>query len=122
MSTDNVTYQDISTISGGTLGEIRPEQRDGALKGAQILAKSLHLEGVDVVFGYPGGANLEIFDVLRDYDIRCVRVEHEQGLHMLHRVTPGPAARSVSAWPPSGPGATMRNSMGHAQIHELAPK
>jgi len=59
MSTDNVTYQDISTISGGTLGDIKPEQREGALKGAQILAKSLQLEGVDIVFGYPGGANLE---------------------------------------------------------------
>jgi len=79
MSTDNVTYQDISTISGGTLGDIMPEQRDGALRGAEILVRSLQLEGVDVVFGYPGGANLEIFDVLRNHGIHCVRVEHEQG-------------------------------------------
>jgi acetolactate synthase-1/2/3 large subunit len=79
MSIDNVTYQDIATISGGNLADIKPEQRAGALRGAEILARSLQLEGVDVVFGYPGGANLEIFDVLRNHDIRCVRVEHEQG-------------------------------------------
>ena len=75
MSIDNVTYQDVATISGGKLSDIKQEQRDSALKGAQILARSLQLEGVDVVFGYPGGANLEIFDVLRDFGIRCVRVE-----------------------------------------------
>lgn len=58
MSTDNITYQDTSTISGGKLADIRPEQRSMALKGAQILARSLQLEGVDVVFGYPGATNL----------------------------------------------------------------
>ena len=79
MSIDNVTYQDVATISGGKLSDIKPEQRKGALRGAEILARSLKLEGVDVVFGYPGGANLEIFDVLSNHGIRCVRVEHEQG-------------------------------------------
>ena len=58
MSIDNVTYQDVATISGGKLSDIKPEQREGALKGAQILARSLQLEGVDVVFGYPGATNL----------------------------------------------------------------
>jgi len=79
MSADNVTYLDVATISGGRLSDIKSEQRATALKGAELLAKSLQFEGVDVVFGYPGGANLEIFDVLRNYGIRCIRVEHEQG-------------------------------------------
>jgi len=61
---DNLTYPDVSTITDGKLADIRPEQRAGALKGAQILAQCLRLEGVEVVFGYPGGANLEIMDVL----------------------------------------------------------
>jgi acetolactate synthase-1/2/3 large subunit len=106
VSIDNVTYQDISTISGGKLGDIKPEQRESALKGAQILAKSLQLEGVDVVFGYPGGANLEIFDVLRDYGIRCVRVEHEQGAAHAAQGYARASGKVGVCLATSGPGAT----------------
>ena len=62
MSIDNVTYQDVGTATGVPLQNIPIEQLVGALKGAQILVRCLRLEGVDVVFGYPGGANLEILD------------------------------------------------------------
>jgi acetolactate synthase-1/2/3 large subunit len=106
MSIDNVTYQDIATISGGNLSDIKPEQRDGALKGAQILARSLQLEGVDVVFGYPGGANLEIFDVLRDYGIRCIRVEHEQGAAHAAQGYARASGKVGVCLATSGPGAT----------------
>jgi len=106
MSIDNVTYQDIATISGGRLSDIRPEQRDGALRGAQILARSLQLEGVDVVFGYPGGANLEIFDVLREYDIRCIRVEHEQGAAHAAQGFARASGKVGVCLATSGPGAT----------------
>ncbi|HEV8712287.1 MAG TPA: biosynthetic-type acetolactate synthase large subunit [Candidatus Binatia bacterium] len=78
-SVDHVTYEDVPTILGAPLSEINAEDRAHALRGAQILAQCLRLEGVEVLFGYPGGANLEIFDVLQDYGIRCIRVEHEQG-------------------------------------------
>jgi acetolactate synthase-1/2/3 large subunit len=106
MSTDNVTYRDISTISGGTLSDIRPEQRDGALRGAELLVKSLQLEGVEVVFGYPGGANLEIFDVLRDFGIRCVRVEHEQGAAHAAQGYARASGKVGVCLATSGPGAT----------------
>jgi len=106
MSTDNVTYQDISTISGGTLSDIKPDQREGALRGASILAKSLQLEGVDVVFGYPGGANLEIFDVLRDHGIRCIRVEHEQGAAHAAQGYARASGKVGVCLATSGPGAT----------------
>jgi acetolactate synthase-1/2/3 large subunit len=106
MSIDNVTYQDIATISGGKLSDIKPEQRDGALRGAEILARSLQLEGVDVVFGYPGGANLEIFDVLRDYNIRCVRVEHEQGAAHAAQGYARASGKVGVCLATSGPGAT----------------
>ncbi len=103
---DNVTYQNVGTISGGTLNDIKPEQRSNALRGAQLLAKALQAEGIDVLFGYPGGANLEIFDVLREFDIRCIRTEHEQGaVHAAQgyaRVT-GKAGVCLAT---SGPGAT----------------
>ncbi len=47
--------------------------------GAQILVDSLISEGVEVIFGYPGGVLLGIFDVLFDTDIRFVLTRHEQG-------------------------------------------
>ena len=76
---DNVTYQNVGTVSGGLLTDIKAEQRSHAQRGAQILAAALIAEGVDTLFGYPGGANLEILDVLPEFGIRCIRVEHEQG-------------------------------------------
>lgn len=49
------------------------------LKGADILMHCLQKEGVDVVFGYPGGAVLPIYDALYDSPIRHILVRHEQG-------------------------------------------
>ncbi len=47
-------------------------------KGAEILIDALKSEGVEVIFGYPGGAVLPLFDALYDADIRFVLVRHEQ--------------------------------------------
>ena len=47
--------------------------------GAQILIESLMKEGVDTIFGYPGGAVLNIYDELLNYQIKHVLVRHEQG-------------------------------------------
>ena len=47
--------------------------------GAAILWDVLEQEGVDVVFGYPGGAILPVYDALLDARIRHVLVRHEQG-------------------------------------------
>ena len=103
---DNVTYQDISTFTGGQLSDIRPDQRKHALRGAQLLARSLQLENVDILFGYPGGANLEIFDVLDQYGILCVRTEHEQGaIHAAQGYARATGKVGVCL-ATSGPGAT----------------
>ncbi|HEY7840010.1 MAG TPA: biosynthetic-type acetolactate synthase large subunit [Gammaproteobacteria bacterium] len=79
LDADNVTYGDVAGLAGGPLSAIREQDRTLARRGAQILGAALRAEGVQTLFGYPGGANLEIFDVLHEFDIRCVRVEHEQG-------------------------------------------
>ena len=50
-----------------------------ALTGAQILWECLVREGVEVVFGYPGGAILPACDAILDYPIRHILVRHEQG-------------------------------------------
>jgi acetolactate synthase-1/2/3 large subunit len=76
------------------------------LTGAQIVIESLIAEGVDVVFGYPGGAILPTYDALLDSKIKHVLVRHEQGAtHMAEgyaRVSGRPGVVIVT----SGPGAT----------------
>lgn len=49
------------------------------LNGAHILIKALEDQGVDTIFGYPGGAVLEIYDALKESSIRHVLVRNEQG-------------------------------------------
>jgi acetolactate synthase-1/2/3 large subunit len=76
------------------------------LTGAQIVIESLLQEGVDTIFGYPGGAILPTYDALLDSKIRHVLVRHEQGAtHMAEgyaRVSGRPGVVLVT----SGPGAT----------------
>ncbi len=49
------------------------------LTGAQILMKVLQEEGVDTVFGFPGGVVIDIFDEMARTDIKHILVRHEQG-------------------------------------------
>ncbi len=49
------------------------------LTGAQIMIKVLKEEGVDSIFGYPGGAVIDIYDELAKSEIRHILVRHEQG-------------------------------------------
>ncbi len=49
------------------------------LTGAQILMEVLKEEEVATIFGYPGGAVIDIYDALAETDIRHVLVRHEQG-------------------------------------------
>ncbi len=49
------------------------------LTGAQILMEILKEEGVDTIFGFPGGAVIDIYDELIKTDIRHILVRHEQG-------------------------------------------
>ena len=49
------------------------------LSGAKILLNALKAEGVDTVFGYPGGMTIDIYDEMRHTDIRHILVRHEQG-------------------------------------------
>jgi acetolactate synthase-1/2/3 large subunit len=49
------------------------------MTGAQILIECLKREGVNIMFGYPGGAVLPIFDRLYDSNIKFILTRHEQG-------------------------------------------
>ncbi|MBI4358532.1 MAG: biosynthetic-type acetolactate synthase large subunit [Candidatus Omnitrophica bacterium] len=76
------------------------------LTGAQILIESLKQEGVEYVFGLPGGAILPTFDALYDSGLKLILVRHEQGAsHMADgfgRATGRPGVCMVT----SGPAAT----------------
>jgi glyoxylate carboligase len=48
------------------------------MKGAQILIESLKREGVQIMFGYPGGAVLPIFDQLYDAPIKFILTRHRR--------------------------------------------
>jgi len=76
--------------------------------GAEILIESLRQEGTDTVFGYPGGAVLNIYDTLMNYseEIRHVLVRHEQGaVHMADGYARSSGKVGVCIVT-SGPGAT----------------
>jgi len=49
------------------------------MTGAKIFVESLKKQGVEVIFGYPGGVVLPIFDALYDSDIKFILTRHEQG-------------------------------------------
>ena len=77
------------------------------MTGAKMVVQALRDQGVDVVFGYPGGAVLPIYDeIFQQNDIRHILVRHEQGaVHMAEgyaRSTGKPGVVLVT----SGPGAT----------------
>jgi acetolactate synthase-1/2/3 large subunit len=77
-----------------------------SLTGAQILWEALHREGVEVVFGYPGGAIMPAYDALLESPVRHVLVRHEQGAaHMAdgYARASGKVGVAVAT---SGPGAT----------------
>ena len=74
--------------------------------GAQTLVDSLAKAGTEVLFGYPGGSVLDIFNCLPEAPLRFVLGRHEQGsVHMADgyaRATGRPGVCLVT----SGPGAT----------------
>ncbi len=74
--------------------------------GAQVVWEILTREGTEIVFGYPGGATLPIYDAMLDYPIRHVLVRHEQGAaHMADGYARASGKVGV-AMATSGPGAT----------------
>ena len=76
------------------------------LKGAEIVWECLMREGVEVVFGYPGGANMPIYDAMLNYPVHHVLVRHEQGAaHMADGYARASGKVGV-AMATSGPGAT----------------
>jgi acetolactate synthase-1/2/3 large subunit len=74
--------------------------------GGDALIRSLELEGVEVIFGLPGGAILPVYDPIIDSPIRHVLVRHEQGAGHMAEGFAHATGRPGVAMVTSGPGAT----------------
>ncbi|WP_224241909.1 biosynthetic-type acetolactate synthase large subunit [Hyalangium gracile] len=93
---------------GAPLGAPAPERTSGAARrtGAEIVWDVLASEGVDVVFGYPGGAIMPIYDAMHQRSARHVLVRHEQAAaHMADGYARASGKVGVCL-ATSGPGAT----------------
>jgi len=76
------------------------------MTGAEIVLEALEREGVDVIFGYPGGANLPIYQQLpRHPKLRHVLVRHEQGAAHMADGYARACGRPGVVFATSGPGA-----------------
>ena len=98
----------MSVGSEKSILKMKEEDNKSVISGSEALIKALLAEGVDTMFGYPGGAIMPVFDALYDHkeEIRHILVRHEQGaLHAAQgyaRVSKKAGVALVT----SGPGAT----------------
>ena len=74
--------------------------------GGEALIRSLEMEGVEVIFGLPGGAILPVYDPIIDSPIRHILVRHEQGAGHMAEGYAHATGRPGVAMVTSGPGAT----------------
>ncbi len=76
------------------------------MRAADALMEALKAEGVEHVFGIPGGANLPTYDALYDADLTHVQARHEQGAGHMAEGYAKSSGRVGVAMATSGPGAT----------------
>ena len=76
------------------------------LRGAEIVLQCLRAEGVDLVFGYPGGAIMPLYDALEGSGVRHILTRHEQGAVFAAEGYARVTGKVGVAIATSGPGAT----------------
>jgi len=76
------------------------------MSGAQIVLECLQREKVEIIFGYPGGVTLPLYDALYDSPIRHVLVRHEQNAAFAAQGFARATGRVGVCCATSGPGAT----------------
>src|SRR5215831_12571395 len=75
-------------------------------KGAEIVLRCLRAEGVELVFGYPGGAIMPLYDALEGSGVRHILTRHEQGAVFAAEGYARVTGKVGVAIATSGPGAT----------------
>ena len=78
------------------------------MKGSYILMESLRAEGVETIFGYPGGSIIPVFDALYDYQdkFNYILMRHEQGVTHAAQGYARTSGKPGICLVTSGPGAT----------------
>ncbi|HEY8928493.1 MAG TPA: biosynthetic-type acetolactate synthase large subunit [Mucilaginibacter sp.] len=95
------------------------ETKSVELTGSQALLDALIIEGVDTIFGYPGGAIMPIYDALYDYSdkLNHILVRHEQGGIHAGQGYARTSGKVGVVFATSGPGATnLVTGLADAQI------
>jgi acetolactate synthase-1/2/3 large subunit len=100
-----------STMSTANIAQIHPPtpapQAGVVMSGAEMVIQALRDQGVDTLFGYPGGAVLPIYDALfSNEDLRHILVRHEQGAGHAAEGYARSTGKVGVALVTSGPGAT----------------
>lgn len=98
----------MSTLETTEKEPIQTIPANSQISGSQAVLEALIHEGVDTVFGYPGGAIMPIYDALYDYNekIKHILVRHEQGGIHAAQGFARTSGRVGVAFATSGPGAT----------------
>ena len=76
------------------------------LSGAEVIIECLKREGIDTIFGYPGGSAIPMFDAILDSNIKVVLSRHEQGATHMADGYARQTGKVGVALVTSGPGAT----------------
>src|SRR5687768_7931637 len=96
-----------------------PMKTKNNITGAEAVIRSLLAEGVDLIFGYPGGAIMPIYDALYDYKEKMehILVRHEQGAIHAAQGYARTSGKVGVCFATSGPGATnLVTGIADAQI------
>jgi acetolactate synthase-1/2/3 large subunit len=117
MSTTIIENKDLKTAAQPEAASAKtPTSKDfplkkgqvGELSGAQAVLEAFIAEGVDTIFGYPGGAIMPIYDALYDYNdhLKHILVRHEQGGIHAGQGYARASGKVGVVFATSGPGAT----------------
>jgi acetolactate synthase-1/2/3 large subunit len=83
-----------------------PQPAAAPQSGARLLVQTLERLGVDVVFGYPGGAIMPVYDALTGSSLKHILVRHEQGAAFAADAYARSTGKVGVCMATSGPGAT----------------
>ena len=101
------------------LKTIQKRNTDQLMSGAHAVVHSLLKEGIDLIFGYPGGAIMPVYDALYDYEneLKHILVRHEQGATHAAQGYARASGKVGVCLATSGPGATnLITGIADAQI------
>ncbi len=86
--------------------QIADSYSGAVMKAARVILEALKREGVDTIFGFPGGVLLPLYDALYDFDINHILVRHEQGAGHAADGYARASGKVGVCLATSGPGAT----------------